>query len=250
MTIRTNEPNRKELVRRVAEFTGEPVRYLGAPTFSYKTGGFEILRDGTIEGSCASDERELLQLLTYEGLAGQEEEGAFEISVPADGMDGNALRNLVYMVYAEQYLLNKAAGHADFRISDDLIEWLKGRGTVERDELSDRLATQDCKGLKLTAGKVTFRFSISAVAAKNRAYAELAALMTAHAGMAKKIIPKRKEPENEKYYFRIWLLRIGMEGRGGKESRKALLSGLKGRTAFRTPADAEKHKARLRAGKE
>ena len=46
--------------------------------------------------------------------------------------------------------------------------------------------------------------------------------------------------ENEKYYLRIWLVQLGMAGAANKESRKALLDGLKGHTAFRTKEEAEK----------
>ena len=46
--------------------------------------------------------------------------------------------------------------------------------------------------------------------------------------------------ENEKYYLRIWLVQLGLAGTANKESRKALLVGLKGHTAFRTKEEAEK----------
>ena len=68
--------------------------------------------------------------------------------------------------------------------------------------------------------------------------------------MAAKIVTKAKEAkrvsatpvveENEKYYLRIWLVQLGMAGAANKESRKALLDGLKGHTAFRTKEEAEK----------
>ena len=73
--------------------------------------------------------------------------------------------------------------------------------------------------------------------------------MVAQAREAKRVSAKEQKPENEKYYLRSWLLRLGLSGEGGKASRKALLAGLKGHTAFRTPADEEKHKARLLAEK-
>lgn len=41
-------------------------------------------------------------------------------------------------------------------------------------------------------------------------------------------------------YLRIWLVQLGMAGVANKESRKALLAGLKGHTAFRTKEEAEK----------
>ena len=50
--------------------------------------------------------------------------------------------------------------------------------------------------------------------------------------------------ENEKYYMRVWLVRIGLGGKDGKETRKVFLSRLKGHTAFRTEEDKEKWKER------
>ena len=58
----------------------------------------------------------------------------------------------------------------------------------------------------------------------------------------KKINPKETIEENEKYYMRSWLVRLGFDGKEGKEVRDILLSKLKGHTAFRTEADREKWK--------
>ena len=48
-----------------------------------------------------------------------------EIKVPNDGMDGAQLRNLVFMLHAQQYLLNRAAGHENIHVPDRLVEDLK-----------------------------------------------------------------------------------------------------------------------------
>ena len=57
---------------------------------------------------------------------------------------------------------------------------------------------------------------------------------------AKRVSATPVVEENEKYYLRIWLVQLGMAGAVNKESRKALLAGLKGHTAFRTKEEAEK----------
>lgn len=246
MTIRTNAASRKELAKGISAFTGQPSRYLGVPTCAYEVGGFTILRDGTIEGSSASDEQELRSYLEGIGLI-EPERNALSISVPTKGMDGNGLRNLVNMIHAEQYLLNKVTGSNDFHVPDSLIEVLAGAALTDTDSFLTALETAkvELTGLAFDAEKATFRFTLSDNPQKNLAYAELAAFMTARAKKAKHIRPAGQQPENEKYYLRIWLVRLGMGGRGAKESRKALLDGLNGHTAFRTPADAARHKARL-----
>ena len=75
-------------------------------------------------------------------------------------------------------------------------------------------------------------------------HAELAACMAKTAKEAKRVSPKATIEENEKYYMRVWLVRIGLGGKDGKETRKVFLSRLKGHTAFRTEEDKEKWKER------
>ena len=65
----------------------------------------------------------------------------------------------------------------------------------------------------------------------------------------KRIVPKEITEPNEKYAFRIWLIRLGMNGEDCKVDRKILLQNLSGHTAFRTEADKEKWIARQNAKK-
>ncbi|MDH7567954.1 MAG: virulence associated protein, partial [Clostridiales bacterium] len=46
--------------------------------------------------------------------------------------------------------------------------------------------------------------------------------------------PRATKGENEKYIFRVWLLRLGFIGDEYKEARKLLLDRLEGNAAFRT----------------
>ncbi|MCD8329909.1 MAG: hypothetical protein LUC27_04360, partial [Lachnospiraceae bacterium] len=64
----------------------------------------------------------------------------------------------------------------------------------------------------------------------------------------KRIQPKEKHADNEKYAFRIWLVRMEMGGDEYKKTRKLLMENLSGHTAFRTPEAAERAKEKaLRA---
>ena len=72
----------------------------------------------------------------------------------------------------------------------------------------------------------------------------MAACMVKTAKEAKRVSPKATIDENEKYYMRVWLVRIGLGGKDGKDTRKVFLSRLKGHTAFRTEEDKEKWKER------
>lgn len=252
MIIKTTTDNRKALVKAISEFTGEEQSYMGPPSFAYQVGRFTIDRDGIVSSESKEGGDELKNYLTEIGFV-KPELTDFEISVPIDDMDGNALRNLVFMLKAKQYLLNRVIGQMNFDISDELISALTKAERLDKDEFLALFeasgGSEANRGIAFDREKVTFTFVLFENGDKNRAYAEVAAFMVAQAKEAKRVSPKEQKPDNEKYYLRIWLIRLGLAGEGGKASRKALLNGLKGHTAFRTPADEEKHKARLLAKK-
>jgi hypothetical protein len=247
MSIKTKVGNRKELANIISQFTGDQVRYKGAPTFAYVVGSFTVVRDGSIETEDAEQEtrlREHLHILGFIDEPTEEPEVTqLDIEVPTDGMSGVMLRNILFMVYSKQYLLNKVTGAETFSVPETLVDELKDADGISSEDFILRVS--DVKGLRFERDKVAFTYPISDDPNKNKAYAEISAFMVTMARHAKRINPKEQKPDNEKYYLRVWLLRLGLTGLGGKESRKALLKGLKGHTAFRTPEDEMKHKARL-----
>ena len=102
------------------------------------------------------------------------------------------------------------------------------------------ILTADIKGIKFSQETITFEYPKADE--KLNAYTDLLNKVWKVAVESKKIQAKYSEPENEKYYFRAWLVRIGLGGKDGAETRKALLKNLKGHSAFRTQADIEKAK--------
>ncbi len=103
----------------------------------------------------------------------------------------------------------------------------------------------EIKGIRFEEGKVIFTgFPETSDADILLAFQHLAEKMNKQAIEQKRIHPKAVNDENEKYSMRTWLVRIGMEGNQYKKTRNILMQYLKGHTAFRTPADAERWKAR------
>lgn len=249
MIIMTNTDDRKALVRVISEFTEEEQSYLGPPSFAYRVGEFIIDRDSAI--SCEDEEEgeKLKDHLKELGLIEQQLD-SLEISVPIEGMDGFSLRNLIFMLHSKQHLLNRVVGSNNFIVNEDIIKTLELSVPKTKEEFLELYKSEKIQGIAFDNEKVTFHFPLSDKPDKNRAYAEVVALMVAQAKKVKRVNPIEQKPENEKYYLRTWLVRLGLSGEAGKASRKALLDGLKGHTAFRTPADEEKHKARLLAKKE
>ena len=166
-----------------------------------------------------------------------------EIKVPIDGMDGAQLRNLVFMLHAQQYLLNRAAGHENIHVPDRLVEELKEEPGTDRTSFFAiyQNYSKEGRGFLIAAEAVTFCIAATGNAVKNRALIELAAFMVNAAKKAKRVQPATRKPENEKYYLRMWLLLIGMGTRATHESRMALLKGMNGWSAFRTEEEAMAH---------
>lgn len=275
MTIQTNLNDRKELARRLIPFNhNEKLRYTGTPAFAYEGQGFRILRSGDIECDDEKTEAAITAFLQEVGILPQPEpeEGTenevtqaptqqdeapesealpqtetepdrMEIKVPIDGMDGAQLRNLVFMLHAQQYLLNRAAGHENIHVPDRLVEELKEEPGTDRTSFFAiyQNYSKEGRGFLIAAEAVTFCIAATGNAVKNRALIELAAFMVNAAKKAKRVQPATRKLENEKYYLRMWLLLIGMGTRATHESRMALLKGMNGWSAFRTEEEAMAH---------
>ena len=242
MRIETKTDNRRKMVQDIAEFTGEELHYVGPPTFSYTVGNLTIDRDGVITSETTEGEDLLTQFLQEKGYL-EAAVDEVKIEIPAETGNGKFLQNLLAMIHARAYLLNRITRYETFAVSDTLLEKLEQLPEENAYEVFQTLLTADSDGLKglmVEDGKITFAFPLSPDSAKNKAYTELAAKMIKKAKEAKRVSATPVVEENEKYYLRIWLVQLGMAGTANKESRKALLDGLKGHTAFRTKEEAEK----------
>lgn len=251
MTITTSAPSRKELVKAISLHLNTDAVYAGPPSFAYRVGDFTIDRNGVVSAENEADLTTLRNMLVEKGYAEAEQE-TLEFHVPVDGMDGNALRNLVFLVKSKQYILNRVTRHATFRVFDSTVLALTDESVTSPEAFYAALPSdpEEMAGLSFGDGYAAFAFPLDADGARNRAYAELAAFMVKAAREATRVSWKERKPENEKYYFRCWLLRLGLTGQGGKESRKALLAGLSGHVAFKTMESEERHKAKQAAKRE
>lgn len=188
----------------------------------------------------------------------------FNFTLPLTGHTGISLRNLVYLIYSRAQMLNKATG-ASFRVDKSLVDFLRDDTcTYTVDAFCKKLADYEAEhgsgmeGLVIGEDAITFcGFSGEDNHDHMTAYGQLATMMNKMAIKQKRIQAKSIHTENEKYSFRIWLLRLGMNGDEFKHIRKLLMENLEGHTAFRTPEEAERAKrkaqqkrAELKAAKE
>lgn len=97
-------------------------------------------------------------------------------------------------------------------------------------------------------GTIEFRmFNSTLHAGEVKSYIQLCLAISHQALVQRGASRIKTQPENEKYTFRTWLLRLGLIGDEFKTARQHLLKNLEGNIAWRDPAQAEAQKARLAA---
>ena len=238
MQIKTISADRKENVKAMELILGMKAKYQGPPTFAYVIGSFTVDRNGSVETDTEEEGISMKQELTARGLA-EADETTLKVELPMTGMTADAVRNLLYMTHSKQYLLKKSIGADTIKASDKLVERLQGEEAADLEAVLRIIGEEQPLGIAFSEERISFTgFPFDAQRVK--AYTELAALMVKGAKEAKRVNPKETVEENEKYYMRIWLVRLGLDGKDAKETRRVLLENLKGHTAFRTEADKEK----------
>lgn len=225
---------RKRLANAVSELAGAPLAYRGAPSFAYETGSYGIDKDGTLTGP---DDRGMLADL--EGLyslisaaksfdaeptakttgtatdsqsedkvaaPAPDEQGMLTIELPLEGFTSESLANLEKLVTSKAGLIRKATG------ADAL--------PILRDE-----------------GRLRFPwFTTEAKPEETKAYMQLVSALCAMAKSQKRVNAKENPSDNEKFAFRVFLIRLGFIGDEYKAARKILLKNLSGNSAFRNAA--------------
>ena len=264
MTVTTNTTDRKALAKALADKLGTTAKYMGPPTFGYQVGDYIVDRDGNIEGEDFEALRDFLQSIgcfpeEETEPAGEQTEPETEtpdsgaqdqvsISVPADDLTPAQMKNLIFTLFTKQYLIGKMTGGDLLNIPDNLIARLM-ENTPETMEdfkaLLDAAKEDGLTGFEFAEGKVTLTYAAHQdEPERNMLYAMLTARILKAAMEATRVFPERQEPENEKYFARAWLLRIGYNGADSKAERNLLLKHLKGHSAFPNDEAAEKHKAK------
>lgn len=248
MRFETTAANRKDIVKAIEEILELKAIYVGAPTFCYKVGDFVINKDSSVEIEDERAGRQMQSELIARGLA-EREKDKLNIDVPMEGFTSGTLKNLVYLIYSKQYLLEKAVGTKALGVSDRLVDKLKAREKLDLEETIQMIMDHELHGLVLTKERICFCGFPFSVETAN-VYTKLVAAMVEMAKKQKRINPNPCIEENEKYYMRVWLIRLGFGGKEGKEVRNTLLANLKGHSAFRTKAEIERAKERNRAKRE
>ena len=267
MTIITNTTDRKALAKAIAEELGTAAKYMGMPSCGYQIGDYVVDREGNINGEDFEALRPFLQrngFLPEDEATPAEEQTEPEtetpvsgtidqvsISVPADDLTPTQLKNLIFTLYTKQYLIGRMTGGNLLNIPDTLIARLMENTPENMEDFKALLnaAKEDgLTGFDFEDGKVILTYRAHQdEPERNMVYAMLTARIVKAAKEATRVFPERQEPENEKYFARAWLLRIGYNGADSKAERNLLLKHLKGHSAFPNDDAATRHKEKYAA---
>ena len=276
MRIQATAPDRKSLVKALAEHLGEPAFYCGPPSFAYIIGEVTVDREGGVTLPEDMDPENIRGLFISNRWLAETEPGMPEaeaepeqaqaadtesenkvtaesdrliISIPADGLTVPTLHNLLRMLYSKQYLLGKALKEETIRVSDEVIEQLQQSPPETLDDFKARMAAFKAQGhitgIELTDDRISLSFPMNDSYVNTYTLLSLKILEAAKA--ATRVQAQRQEPENEKYFMRGWLVRLGFGGKEAKGMRELFLKHLKGNSAFLTDEDADKHRVKYSA---
>ena len=266
MTYEIKTGVRKEIAQKMEEITGEKPEYTGVPRCAYVLRGISVEKDGFVKAEEDAD-MELIGKLIEAGLIAEREDAPEDapeetaedeaqtaeetspapekttISVPLGKHRAESIKNLVFTIYSKGSLISKATG-GSFSASDRLVGALKSGNTIRMEEVIGTIHDAEegeLIGLTIEEDKVTFDgFPLTDDPGLIKAWTALVAAINQAAIKQNHVRAKKTEEENEKFAFRTWLTRIGMNGSDLKEERSILYQNLSGHTAFRTQADQER----------
>ena len=158
--------------------------------------------------------------------------------------------NLVFTIYSKGNLLSKSTG-GKFYASNELVETLRSENFISINEVLEAIGefeSGELCGLSFDEEKVIFDgFPETDSKEEVAAWTVLFEAINKTAIKQHHVQARQSEEINEKFSFRAWLTRLGMNGPELKAERLLLYKNLTGHVAFRTPADEEKWKARQAA---
>lgn len=275
MEIRFNieKSQRKALAQKIAEMTGAEVKYLGVPSFAYEIGIFTVTQDAVLTCADDSDKDTVEMVLKWLSEAGYTAENSADenepeertqnsgfpvhtgISVPLAQHTVQSLINLICMIHSRGALLSKAAGgnfSADKTLTDEIVQhefhniYELTAFVREWGETNPPLT-----GISFDSDKITFDgFGQAEDANHVHTFMRLSAAMNQMALTQKRVQAKEVDDSNEKYAFRTWLLRLGLNGADFKEDRKRLMANLSGNSAFRNDEEKARWTERQKAKRE
>lgn len=199
-----DKSQRKAMAHKIAELTGEAVKYLGAPSFSYRIGFFTLNKDSVLSFDDITDSETVKTVIDGLEKSGytSDDSKTLTVTMPRAVFTDESLERLKKVIANKERLIEHALNVSSL----DIVETDENVGfpwfTIEHDGDAE-------------------------------AYSVFISLLCKFAKNQKRINNKPDTGDNEKYAFRCFLLRLGMIGTDYKQARKVLLRNLTGSSAFR-----------------
>ena len=209
MEFNAKGKERKKLAYAISNLVGQPVEYMGAPGFEYQIGSYTLSRDSELlyDDTNAYTSIVLIPTLVNMGFSVADESDLFAgltIEIPANDFTVEAIERLKMLVASKAALIKKAVG-----------------------------STSDLP-IIVTETKICFPwFPANADLDETETYSRLVVALSNAAKKQKHVYAKERPVENEKYAFRVFLLRMGFIGADTKKARHILLKNLTGNAAWR-----------------
>lgn len=244
--------NRKETIKLLGEFFGVKPKYLGMPSCAYELATQQETYTINLAGKIMTTEGKEVDLESL--INGKVEEASkpteteatsFEVAVPMEGHTGLTLRNLANMVYSKQALIKKSFGVVENILEDAFSVGINEAKIVTLDDFKsaiEDIGTESCPGITFdfSNNTITFKFFKGEMSSeKVKSYTQLVALLNQNAKALKHASFKVSDTDNDKFTFRVWLVKLGMIGAEYKSARKVLLEKLEGNSAFRRGSKPE-----------
>jgi len=227
---------------------GEDAAEEEASTTEEETSETEEVPEGVQATEIEGQEEEAPTATCYEDLIEHEPEPPEaikpSISFPLATHRAESIINLVCSAYSRGNLLSKATGGV-FSASEELVDSLQMvSGRAGKEEVLRIIHNEGgINGISFTEDKVVFDgFPETTDTDAIRAWTVLSAAINKNAIKQIHVRAKEVDETNEKFAFRTWLTRLGMNGKDLRAERNILYRNLSGHTAFRTEKDEEKWK--------
>jgi hypothetical protein len=247
---------RKEIVKALGEHFGVEPKYMKVPSCAYQIETadetYTIDRAGNITTSAGIgvELETLLNTRNADAIVEPDktEITSFEVAVPMEGHTGISLKNLVNMIFSKQGLIKKALGITGNIVDDEFCKSINEAKPETLEDLKTAMVgnIDKCPGIgfDFDNSSIVFEFLEGDASPEMvKAYTQFVALLNQNAKALKHASAKSKDTDNEKFTFRVFLIRLGMIGDEYKTARKVLLERLSGNSAFRSGSKPVKEAA-------
>lgn len=235
MTIRygVKGEERKRLAEYIAAFLGCEKKFLGPPSFAYRSGYIDISRDGTVSFDDRADSEEIEALLEeLEGIGFMPQDRNTAAQAADNAEISSAGDNRPDCGKSPQI----AATGLTVRVPMDSVDAGKLTHILEaRGALIKKAVGVDSLPIRIEEDAVAFPwFADVPDPGETKAYRHFIAALCGMSKNRKRITASERPVENEKYAFRCFLLQLGFIGEEYRDERKILLKNLSGSSAFKS----------------